>query len=520
MKFEDNDLEVIDDVEEETKVDSSKIEKEIDDHIHKELDTSKLLPQENNSNLEKVRNKQKRNNLLFISSIVGLSAFLFGMIGGYAYGNSVNKITDPDLIKIIECYETLSSGWYYGKTQDDVTNIVTDIMINSFQTVDKYTFVTPSMSDQNLDMDGTGLGVETLFVPDGIMLTSVYSDGTMAKKGAQKGDVITKIKVDDTEYELKNKSFKEISEIASSAMKKESTYYIDRNGVELEYVVSKSYFNADTAWLVRKDNVDGKNTLTIRIDSFLGNPYDEVVKILDAETKIDTLIIDLRNNTGGYLNQMLLISCLFAKKGDVIYGIKDKNGNIIEKGVQKQNPKYDISNIKILQNGMSASASEALSLSLIQNNDAKTYGFTSYGKGIAQTFFTFNDNSVLRYTYGKVFGPDLEESIHEVGIKADFDSSKYYMDTPFYYNQCVFSNDDYMDYLSYIYENLSYLGYNKPINPEGDLMGIINRFQTDYGYTVSSIYDDEVSKQIMFETYKKIQENMENELERVVFDRY
>ena len=140
MKFEDNDLEVIDDVEEETKVDSSKIEKEIDDHIHKELDTSKLLPQENNSNLEKVRNKQKRNNLLFISSIVGLSAFLFGMIGGYAYGNSVNKITDPDLIKIIECYETLSSGWYYGKTQDDVTNIVTDIMINSFQTVDKYTF--------------------------------------------------------------------------------------------------------------------------------------------------------------------------------------------------------------------------------------------------------------------------------------------------------------------------------------------------------------------------------------------
>ena len=304
MKFEDNDLEVIDDVEEETKVDSSKIEKEIDDHIHKELDTSKLLPQENNSNLEKVRNKQKRNNLLFISSIVGLSAFLFGMIGGYAYGNSVNKITDPDLIKIIECYETLSSGWYYGKTQDDVTNIVTDIMINSFQTVDKYTFVTPSMSDQNLDMDGTGLGVETLFVPDGIMLTSVYSDGAMAKKGAQKGDVITKIKVDDTEYELKNKSFKEISEIASSAMKKESTYYIDRNGVELEYVVSKSYFNADTAWLVRKDNVDGKNTLTIRIDSFLGNPYEEVVKILDAETKIDTLIIDLRNNTGGYLNKI------------------------------------------------------------------------------------------------------------------------------------------------------------------------------------------------------------------------
>lgn len=525
MKFKDGDVLIEKDKVEEKKEDTSKIEKEINDQIHTELDTSKLLKENGNTN--KSKNNPKKNNSIFLASIVGISALVIGIIGGYVYGSNENKITDPDLIKIIECYETLNEGWYYGKTKEDVTNIVTDIMTNSFQSVDKYTFVTPNMSSQNLGRDGVGLGAKPLIVPKGILLSEVYSSSPLKEHDVKAGDVITAIEVGGVNYKLEGRSFEELQTILDAALKQESKYYIDVSGTVKTIDITPENVAADSAWLLKKDVVNGKKVLAIRIDSFLGDPYTEVIRILDNELKddpdvqIETLIIDVRNNTGGYINQMYNISCLFAPKGSVIYATKDKNDRIIEKGVQKNNPRYNINNFKLLQNGMSASASEALGLSLIQNNDAKVYGFTSYGKGIAQTFFTFKDGSVLRYTYGKVFGPDQKTSIHGVGIATDYSSSsKDYKPLPYYYDQCTFTKDDYMNYLSYIYENLVYLGYEKPESLNDGLMKVVNQFQEDYGYKKSEYYDDEVSKQIMYETYVKVNNNMNLELEDVINDRF
>lgn len=77
-----------------------------------------------------------------------------------------------------------------------------------------------------------------------------------------------------------------------------------------------------------------------------------------------------------------------------------------------------------------------------------------------------------------------------------------------------------MNYLSYIYENLVYLGYEKPESLNDGLMKVVNQFQEDYGYKKSEYYDDEVSKQIMYETYVKVNNNMNLELEDVINDRF
>ncbi len=528
MKFEKNNV-IIDDKEEqveEVKNDekgSKEIEKQIDDQIHKELDVSSLLPPKNPTNHTNNKNTKKNSNVAFAATISGIACLIFGVIGGYIFGKNENKITDPDLIKIIECYNTLNNGWYYGKTQDDVTNIVTDIMLSGFEAKDPYTFITPNMEAQNLNTDGKGLGVEIVYAPDGLLLSQVFTDSPMKRVGALKGDLITKIKVNDDTYDLKDATFKQISEILDKAGKAESTYYVKRGTEDVTFNVTPGKYEMDTAWLERVDTVNDKKIVTIRIDTFIGDPYTEVVNILREQSEgepIDTLVLDIRNNTGGYIDQMKKISCLFAKKGSTIYAIKDKNDNLIEKGVQRSNPEFNIPHFKVLQNGMSASASEALALSLLQNNNAEIYGFTSYGKGIAQTFYMFNDNSVLRYTFGKVFGPDEKTSIHQVGLKTNHSSSPYYTDTPFYYNQCQFTNEDYDKYLRYIYENLVYLGYSVENQTKDELMTVINKFQGDYGYTLTTSYTDEVSKQIMYETYKKIQENTQKELDDVINSRY
>ncbi|MBQ7409914.1 MAG: S41 family peptidase [Clostridia bacterium] len=140
---------------------------------------------------------------------------------------------------------------------------------------------------------------------------------------------------------------------------------------------------------------------------------------LDLESKgAKKIIIDLRNNTGGLVNECLEIADMILPKGDIELITLDAKGN---KDISKSSKDPIVEGeIVVLVNEYSASASEILVAALKENNKAEVVGKTTYGKGVIQSVLSLNDGSVLKLTVSEYFTP-TEQKINKVGITPDYE---------------------------------------------------------------------------------------------------
>ena len=135
-----------------------------------------------------------------------------------------------------------------------------------------------------------------------------------------------------------------------------------------------------------------------------------------ASKNVKSIIIDLRNNGGGIVNEAVNIADLFTNKDETLLITVDKNGKE-EITKAKQDKKYDVK-IAILTNENTASASEILAGALRDKLDAKIIGTKTYGKGVIQQLITLNDGSGLKITTNEYFTPN-KNKINKVGIMPD-----------------------------------------------------------------------------------------------------
>ena len=135
-----------------------------------------------------------------------------------------------------------------------------------------------------------------------------------------------------------------------------------------------------------------------------------------AKKNIKGLVIDLRNNGGGIVEEALTISDYILEKDDIILITKDRDGNEeIEKA--NKNPIVNVP-IVVLTNESSASASEILAAALKDNGKAKIVGEKTFGKGVIQELITLSDGSGIKITIEEYFTPN-KNKINEIGIKPD-----------------------------------------------------------------------------------------------------
>ncbi len=142
----------------------------------------------------------------------------------------------------------------------------------------------------------------------------------------------------------------------------------------------------------------------------------EALKDLDEE-KIDSLILDLRNNPGGLLNSSVDVTGQFLPSGKLVVSIKGREGdetNFNTSG-QKENYKY---NMIVLVNEGSASASEIVAGALQDWERAVVLGTQTFGKGSVQTVIPLSDGSALRLTTARYYTPK-GRSIQTTGIEPD-----------------------------------------------------------------------------------------------------
>lgn len=144
----------------------------------------------------------------------------------------------------------------------------------------------------------------------------------------------------------------------------------------------------------------------------------EIAKL--TEKGINKIILDLRNNPGGYLEAAVGVTELFAPKGSIAVIEKGKDNKVTEELKTKKTPKYENLKLVVLVNQGSASASEIVAGALRDLKQIKLVGQQTFGKGVVQSTEEFRDGSVLKYTIAEWFTPS-GKAINKEGIKPDFE---------------------------------------------------------------------------------------------------
>ncbi len=156
----------------------------------------------------------------------------------------------------------------------------------------------------------------------------------------------------------------------------------------------------------------------IQITSFSEQTYKELVKILEEydAAGMKSIILDVRQNPGGFLTAAIDISNLFVDEGKPIVQVQGREGDA-EVMLAEGGKKYKQPVVVLIDNG-SASASEILAGALSESAGAKLVGLTSFGKGTVQTVSYLEDGANLKYTTGKWLTPN-GNWINEKGIEPD-----------------------------------------------------------------------------------------------------
>lgn len=258
----------------------------------------------------------------------------------------------------------------------------------------------------------SGVGIEiTMNDNSEIVVNRVFENSPAEKAGIKPGDVF--LKLDD--IDLSDKTTQFVADTIQESDKADFNITYKRDGKETTVKVVRELVEINSVSSKEYDNVG-----YIKVETFSGVTASQIKSKLEAfSNKIDSLVIDLRDNTGGYLTAANDISDLFLKKGAIIYQIKDRNGNITSheasSGVYKEFKK-----ITIIINGNSASASEILTLALKENLNATVVGTKSYGKGTVQEAKTLTSGAMVKYTTSYWLSPK-GNSINKIGIIPDIE---------------------------------------------------------------------------------------------------
>ena len=257
----------------------------------------------------------------------------------------------------------------------------------------------------------TGIGI-TFNVADGrATVLSVAEDGPADVADMEEGDVIRS--VNGTEFETESDFIKLIS---------------GKPGKTLKLAVLRGWYTfdanvtiADVKMRAVTSRTIDDNTGYIRITSFSEDSADEFAAELKTlnDKQVKSLVIDLRDNGGGYVDQGIKICDMLLPECTIGY-LENKKGK--RKIFNSDEASCGLP-IAVLVNEGSASASEILAAAVRDNKAGIIVGKKTYGKGLAQTEYKFKDGSALKLTTAQYLTP-LEEAVDGKGIKPDHKVNK------------------------------------------------------------------------------------------------
>lgn len=259
-----------------------------------------------------------------------------------------------------------------------------------------------------------GLGIEITTRDDVLTVVSPIEGTPAFRAGIQPGDQILKVDGESTKEMSLVDAVKKLRGPEGSTV----TIAVFRQGFTepKDFTLSRAIIQIKSVrWTKLKDDIG-----YVKLRSFHKTTEEELEEALRdlGEQHIKALVLDLRNNPGGLLEQAIAVSNVFLEGGQLIVYTKGRLPNQNMKGFAKSDGFHVTYPVAVLINGGSASASEIVAGALQDLHRATVIGTQSFGKGSVQTIIPLSDGSGLRLTTAKYYTPKGGE-IHGKGITPD-----------------------------------------------------------------------------------------------------
>ncbi len=277
-------------------------------------------------------------------------------------------------------------------------------------------YMTPDMfKEMQVETRGEfgGLGIQIGVKNHRITVIAPIEDTPAFAAGIEAGDIITK--VDDTP--TKDLTLMEAVQKMRGPKGTKVTLTVERESstTPLTFSLIRDTIKIQSVRSRLLDDHIGY----VRISQFQESTAEDLGKELAKlkDSKIQGLILDLRNNPGGLLSAAVGVSEQFLESDKLVVSIKGRDGRKDEYRARMQSAHYEYPMIVLVNQG-SASASEIVAAAMQDWGKAVIIGMTTFGKGSVQTILPLSDGSGLRLTTAKYYTP-RGESIHKVGVKPD-----------------------------------------------------------------------------------------------------
>lgn len=353
----------------------------------------------------------RKKFLLIIILLYAINNYA-GLFGG-------QKDKDYEALKpLMEVYSIIQES-YVDEDKTDPKDLIDGALKGMVGKLDPFSQYLDPQSYKDMSEDTKaefgGLGIE-ISVKDGqLMVVAPIEDTPAYRAGIKAGDKIMQIDGESTEG----------IEIMDAVHKLRGT-----PGTKVTITIQRGHDPNWKDYTIIRDiikiktvryNTIGDDIGYIKINEFMGDAKGEVEKAIKSfkKKKIDKLIIDLRNNPGGLLDQAVKCADLFLPKGKLIVYTEGRNKKSRIDFKAEDNEEYD-AKIVVLINKGSASASEILAGALRDNNRAILMGTKTFGKGSVQTIIPLSGGSALRLTTAQYFTPSGKK-IHGIGITPDIE---------------------------------------------------------------------------------------------------
>lgn len=353
--------------------------------------------------------KEKRSIFIILPLII--AAF---MILGIFLGRELGKQQGRALLfKQTELSENDKLQQVLSFIRSDYVDTIKEEMIleetiqELLQNLDPHSYYIPGkqFAEMNDPLEGNfeGIGVEFRIVEDTVVIIQALGGGPSEKVGIMAGDRIIEVdgkpitgpKIGNRDV-IKSLKGPKGTEVAVKVLRKSETAPID-----FTIVRDKIPFHSIEAAYMLDDN-----TAYIKVARFARTTYDEF-KIATTELRklgMQDIILDLRNNTGGLMKAAIDLADEFLKDGELIVYTKGKSRDRVEYFASKRGS-LENTDVAILINEGSASASEILAGAIQDNDRGLIVGRRSFGKGLVQESVQWPDGSAIRLTVARYYTP-------------------------------------------------------------------------------------------------------------------
>ena len=419
----------------------------------------KLVKQPLSSEIKEQKEKNRHNLLM---AILCLSFLALGLLLGVAI-TKINMIgaggDDAEFAKWQNLKAYMNNVWLYGEEYENLDETLNDQAFYGMMSFEDDPYTTYMSKEdylafsQSINMNFVGIGIN-FQVRDGVAtVLRVLKNSPAEKAGLLAGDIIRKIDNKD----IKGMTTDEIKELALGEEGSLVEVGVERNGEFKNIGVIRSSID-NTAYAYAEGD-----TVILEIHSFGDSTYNECVEYLEEFKDYQKIIIDLRNNGGGFQTAVQDVATLFLGEDVLVMTQEFKDGH--KEAYYTSGSAYypNFKKVAVLTNENTASAAEVLAIAIKQqHSDATLIGTTTFGKGVVQSSYILPDQSVIKLTTSKWLAPD-GDWYNEVGIKPDIEV---FLDDILYEHYSMMEEDDSYSldsvsiYNAFASKALAFLGYD------------------------------------------------------------